>query len=101
PTVAPTAAATAAAKPGVAPTSATAASNVKAAWVAKTANQMVWPLAKDADYFDKYGVNFDLNCLNGSTTAVAGLVANDIQVASVAGSAIVGAQAAGQDLVMV
>jgi ABC-type nitrate/sulfonate/bicarbonate transport system substrate-binding protein len=74
---------------------------VRAAWVAKTANQMVWPVAKDAGYFDKYGVNFDLNFLNGSTTAIAALVARDLEVASVAGSAIVGAQAAGQDLVMV
>jgi ABC-type nitrate/sulfonate/bicarbonate transport system substrate-binding protein len=93
PTAAPTVAA--AAKPTAAPI------NVRAAWVAKTANQMVWPLAKDAGYFDKYGVNFDLNYLNGSTTAIAALVAKDLEVASVAGSAIVGAQAAGQDLVMV
>ena len=84
-----------AAKPTAAPI------NVKAAWVAKTANQMVWPVAKDAGYFDKYGVNFDLNYLNGSTTAIAALVAKDLEVASVAGSAIVGGQAAGQDLVMV
>jgi NitT/TauT family transport system substrate-binding protein len=69
--------------------------------VAKTANQMLWPLAKDAGYFDKYGVRFDLNYLNGSTTAIAALVANDLEVASVAGSAIVGAQAAGEDIVMV
>jgi ABC-type nitrate/sulfonate/bicarbonate transport system substrate-binding protein len=62
---------------------------------------MVWPVAKDAGYFDKYGLSFDLNYLNGSTTAIAALVAKDLEVASVAGSAIVGAQAAGQDLVMV
>jgi NitT/TauT family transport system substrate-binding protein len=74
---------------------------VRAAWVAKTANQMVWPLAKDAGYFDRYGLSFDLNYLNGSTTAIAALVARDLDVASVAGSAIVGAQAAGQDIVMV
>ena len=110
PTAAPTAAPapTAAAKPTAAPTVAptavpkptTAPVSVKAAWVAKTANQMVWPLAKDAGYFDKYGVNFDLNFLNGSSTAVAALVAKDIDVASVAGSAIVGAQASGQDIIM-
>ena len=74
---------------------------IRAAWVAKTANQMIWPLAKDAGYFDKYGVSFDLNYLNGSTTAIAALVARDLEVASVAGSAIVGAQAAGQDILMV
>jgi NitT/TauT family transport system substrate-binding protein len=97
--------------PAAAPTSVTAptlvakptssAVAIRAAWVAKTANQMVWPLAKDAGYFDKYGVGFDLKYLNGSTTAIAALVAKDLEVASVAGSAIVGAQAAGQDVVMV
>ncbi|MBV9546617.1 MAG: ABC transporter substrate-binding protein, partial [Chloroflexi bacterium] len=99
PTVAPTLAPTAA--PTLAPTTAAAPVAVKAAWVAKTANQMIWPLAKDAGYFDKYGVSFDLNYLNGSTLAVPALFARDIDVASVAGSAVVGAQAAGQDLVMV
>lgn len=74
---------------------------VRAAWVAKTANQMIWPLARDAGYFDTYGVGFDLTYLNGSTTAIAALVARDLDSASVAGSAIVGAQAAGQDIVMV
>ena len=59
---------------------------VKGAWVAKTANQMLWPVAKDAGYFDKYGVAFDLNYLNGSTLAVPALFARDIDVASVAGS---------------
>jgi len=87
--------------PTIAPTAVPKPINVRAAWVAKTANQMLWPLAKDAGYFDKYGVNFELNYLNGSTTAIAALVAKDLEVASVAGSAIVGAQAAGQDLVMV
>lgn len=74
---------------------------VKAAWVAKTANQMLWPIAKDAGYFDKYGVSFDLNYINGSTTGIAALVAKDIDVAEVAGTAIVGGQAGGQDIVMV
>jgi ABC-type nitrate/sulfonate/bicarbonate transport system substrate-binding protein len=86
------------------PTAATAAVKpveVKAAWVAKTANQMVWPLAKDAGYFDKYGVSFDLNYINGSANGIAALVAKDLAMASVAGSAIVSAQAAGQDIIMV
>ena len=86
---------TVAAKPTAAPVV------IRAGWVAKTANQMVWPLARDAGYFDNYGVNFDLKYVNGSATAVAALVAGDLDVASVAGSAIVGAQAAGQDIVMV
>src|SRR5579859_4173090 len=98
PTVAP---ATAVPKPTAAPAATTKPVAVKAAWVAKTANQMIWPLAKDAGYFDKYGVSFELNYLNGSATGIAALVAKDLDVASVAGSAIVGAQAAGQDIIMV
>jgi ABC-type nitrate/sulfonate/bicarbonate transport system substrate-binding protein len=69
--------------------------------VAKTANQMVWPVAKEAGYFDKYGINLHLSYVNGSTTAIAALLAKDLDLASVAGSAIAGAQAAGQDIVMV
>jgi len=106
---APTTAPAAASKPAptAAPTvvaaraSTSAPVGVKGAWVAKTANQMVWPLAKDAGYFDTYGVNFDLSYVNGSSTAIAALVAKDLDVSSVAGSAIVGAQAAGQDIIMV
>jgi NitT/TauT family transport system substrate-binding protein len=117
PAAVPTIAPTAAAKPAAAPTAAPAAAptvaptvatqptarpvSVKGAWVAMTANQMVWPLAKDAGYFDKYGVSFDLSYLNGSANAIAALFSKDLDVASVAGSAIVGAQAAGQDIVMV
>jgi NitT/TauT family transport system substrate-binding protein len=86
-------------KPTVAPAVKPVA--VKAAWVAKTANQMIWPLAKDAGYFDKYGISFDLNYVNGSANGMAALFAKDLDMASVAGSAIVGAQAAGQDIIMV
>ncbi|HEV7663472.1 MAG TPA: ABC transporter substrate-binding protein, partial [Chloroflexota bacterium] len=99
PTVAPTAL-SAAAKPTTAP-AVTKPVAIKAAWVAKTANQMLWPLAKDAGYFDKYGIAFDLNYINGSSVAVPALFAKDLDVASVAGSAIVGAQASGQDMIMV
>jgi hypothetical protein len=51
-----------------APRTATA---VKAAWVAITANQMLWPLALEAGYFDKYGVNLSLQYVQGSLTSVA------------------------------
>ncbi len=74
---------------------------VKAAWVAQTSNQMVWPVAKEAGYFAKYGLDLDLQYINGSTTAVAALVGGDIVITSVAGSAVVAAQASGTDLVMI
>ena len=77
-----------------------AANAVKAAWVAITANQMLWPLAVEAGYFDKYGVNFSLEYVQGSLTSVQALQAGDLQMVQVAGSAVVGAQAAKTDLVM-
>ena len=101
PTTAPTAAPKPTAAPTVAPTVASKPIAVKAAWVAKTANQMLWPLAKNAGYFDKYGVSFDLSYINGSTTGLAALVAKDIDVAEVSGTAIAGGRAGGQDIVMV
>lgn len=74
---------------------------VKAAWVALTSNQMVWPVAKDAGYFDTYGVDMDLQYISGSSTAVPALLNGDIGLASVAGSAVVSSKAGGADLVMV
>ncbi len=74
---------------------------VRGAWVAETANQMIWPTAKDAGYFDKYGVDFDLSYVQGSLTSVAAMVGGDLDMTNVAGSAVVSAQAEGTDLVMV
>src|SRR5579862_9609243 len=63
------------------------ANAVKAAWVAITANQMLWPLAVDAGYFDKYKVNFTLQYVQGSVTSVQALEAGDLQTVSVAATA--------------
>ncbi|MFI5267916.1 MAG: ABC transporter substrate-binding protein [Chloroflexota bacterium] len=76
------------------------ANAVKAAWVAITANQMVWPTAVEAGYFDKYGVNFSLQYVQGSVKSVQAMVAGDLNMVQVAGSAVVAAQATKQDLVM-
>ena len=73
---------------------------VKAAWVAITANQMVWPLAVEAGYFDKYKVNFNLQYIQGSVKSVQALYAGDLNMTQVSGSAVVAAQASKQDLVM-
>src|SRR5581483_3896689 len=92
------AAASAAASPK--PSAPGTANAIKGAWVAITANQMLWPLAADAGLFDKYGVNFNLQYVQGSATAVQALLAGDLQMVEVAGSAVVAAQAAKQSLVM-
>src|SRR2546428_321572 len=66
-----------------------------------TANQMIWPIAVEAGYFKKYGIDLDLSYINGSSTAVPALINGDIGITTVAGSAVVSAQAGGQDLVMI
>jgi NitT/TauT family transport system substrate-binding protein len=91
PSVPPTATAPAAASKPVA---------VKAAWIGLTANQMLWPLAKDAGYFDKYGVNLELVYVQGSGTAVQALIGGELQAIQAAGSAVVSGRAAKQDVVM-
>ncbi|HLG69580.1 MAG TPA: ABC transporter substrate-binding protein [Chloroflexota bacterium] len=98
----PSSAGSAAASPAVSakPSAPGTANAVNAAWVAITANQMIWPLAVDAGYFDKYGVNFKLQYVQGSVKSVQALVAGDLQMTQVAGSAVVAAQATKQDLVM-
>ena len=98
----PAAAGSAAASPAasVKPAAPGTANAVKAAWVAITANQMIWPLAVEAGYFDKYGVNFSLQYVQGSVTAAQALQAGDLQMIEAAGSAVVGARAAKTDVIM-
>jgi len=86
--------------PSVKPAAPGTANAVKAAWVAITANMMPWPVAVEAGYFDKYGVNFKLDYVQGSVTAVQALAAGDLQAVSIAGSTVVSAQAVKQDAVM-
>jgi NitT/TauT family transport system substrate-binding protein len=66
-----------------------------------TANQLVVPLALEAGYFAKYGIDLALSYTQSSTTAVPALLAGDFDAATMGGSACVGAQAGGSDLVMV
>jgi NitT/TauT family transport system substrate-binding protein len=86
--------------PSAKPSAPGTAAAVKGAWVAITANQMLWPLAVEAGYFDKYGVNFALQYIQGSVTSVQSMVANEIQMAEVSGSTVVSTQAVKQDLIM-
>lgn len=87
--------------PSAAPSPTPRPIRVRAAWVALTSNQMIWPVAKEAGYFDKYGIDFDLGFIQGSSTAVPALINGEIGLTSVAGSAVVSAQAGGSDIVMV
>lgn len=76
------------------------ASAVKGAWVALTANQMLWPLAVEAGYFDKYGVNFTLQYIQGSVTSVQSMLAGEIQMSEISGSTVAASQAVKQDIIL-
>jgi NitT/TauT family transport system substrate-binding protein len=69
--------------------------------VARTAGQTLWPLAKEAGYFDKYGLNVDLQFIETSTVAIPALVSGEMSLVAMAGAAVVGAQAAGTQIVMI
>jgi NitT/TauT family transport system substrate-binding protein len=86
--------------PSTKPAAPGTANAVKGAWVALTANMMLWPTALEAGYFDKYGINFNLQYIQGSVTAVQSMLAGEIDMASIAGSTVAAAQAAKQDIVM-
>jgi NitT/TauT family transport system substrate-binding protein len=74
---------------------------IKFAWTMLTANQLIVPLALEAGYFEKYGIDLSLSYTQSSVTAVPALLAGDFDSATMGGSACVGAQAGGADLVMV
>ncbi|HLG70742.1 MAG TPA: ABC transporter substrate-binding protein [Chloroflexota bacterium] len=90
-----------AASPAAPASAAAAKTPVKFAWTMLTANQLVVPLALEAGYFAKYGIDLALSYTQSSTTAVPALLAGDFDAATMGGSACVGAQAGGSDLVMV
>ncbi len=73
----------------------------KGAWVALTANQMLWAVALEAGYFKKYGQDFDLQYINGSNNAMAAMLSGKIDLTSVAGSAVVTSAAGGEEVVMI
>jgi ABC-type nitrate/sulfonate/bicarbonate transport system substrate-binding protein len=97
----PSAAPSAAASPTAAPSASAKATSARAAWVALTSNQMIWPVALEAGYFKKYGLTMDLSYVQGSNTATAALISGHLDMTSVAGSAVVAAQAGAADMVMI
>src|SRR5579862_9634411 len=80
----PPASGSAAASPSasVKPAAPGSANAVKGAWVAITGNMMLWPLALEAGYFDKYGINFNLQYIQGSVTSVQSMLAHEIDMSS-------------------
>lgn len=74
---------------------------VKAAWIAITANQMIPPLALEAGYFQKYGIDFQLSFVSGQEASTAGLAAHDLDLINAAGANTVNGRLGGQDIAMV
>ncbi len=60
----------------------------------------IW-ITKEAGIFSKYGLDVDLVFVPGGPTAAAALMAGEMQVAAMAGPAIVTSRLAGSDLVMI
>jgi NitT/TauT family transport system substrate-binding protein len=89
----------ASAAPSAAPS--LAAGTLRIAWGQVTANQMTFPVAFDAGYFDKYGVKVNLEYVDGSAAGLPALVSGEFDTITLGGQAVVTAEAAGSDLVMV
>ena len=68
--------------------------------MALTANQMIWPVAIEAGYFDKYGVDFKLQYIQGSGTALPSLLAGELDTVAMGGAATVDGESQGSDVVM-
>lgn len=74
---------------------------VGAAWVAIAVTMMPMLMAQEGGYFEQQGLDVDVRYIAGSATGVASLVSGEIQVAEVAGSAVVSATPGGARLRMV
>lgn len=74
---------------------------VRGAWVALVAEEMIFPMAYDGGYFQKYGIDFDLSYIQGSGNGIAGLVSHSLDTITVSGSAVVAGQLSGEDTVLV
>lgn len=62
---------------------------------------MILPLAYEGGYFQKYGIDFDLSYVNGSSTGLAGLASHSLDMMTGSGQAVISARAAGSDVLMV
>ncbi len=76
-------------------------SPVRLGWVSAAVGLMVWPVAREAGYFRKYGLDSSLTFIGGSPIAAAALASRDLDAVTMGGAGLVAAGVAGQDLVMV
>jgi NitT/TauT family transport system substrate-binding protein len=74
---------------------------VDVCFTASSGNQAVGFYALEKGYFEKYGLQVNLVQVVGGPKGVATMVSGDVQICQIAGSAVVNAVAAEQDLVLV
>lgn len=73
---------------------------VRAAWITRVVQQLVYAVALEAGYFQKYGVAFDLSYIQGSNTGIAGIASNNLDMIIGSGAAVVSAQSGGEDVLV-
>jgi len=74
---------------------------VRAAYVSLVVAQLLFPMTLEGGYFQKYGIDCQLNYINGSSTAVAGLASHSLDIFCGSGAAVVSAVAGGANVVLV
>lgn len=74
--------------------------SIHVCYTAITGTQVVTWYAYENQLFEKYGLQVELSYINSGTRAVIALLAGDMDICQMAGSAVVNAVAAGQDVVM-
>lgn len=84
----------------VAPTQGGTLTPVHGAFVSLTAEQMLLPMTLEGGYFQKYGIDFQLDYVQGSSTASAGLVSNSLDMFDGSGEAVIAARAGGGDILL-
>jgi ABC-type nitrate/sulfonate/bicarbonate transport system substrate-binding protein len=84
------------------PAASGAAAKVRSAWVALTTGQAPTWMAQDGGYFAKYGLDVDLQYIEGSAKTTAAMIGGSVDNAEMAGEATVVAQTKGAtDLVII
>jgi NitT/TauT family transport system substrate-binding protein len=74
---------------------------MKVCYSAISATQSIVPYAYESGIFKKYGLDVSLQFINSGSNSVLAILAGDVAACQVAGTAVVNAQAAGQDVVII
>src|SRR6185437_3667665 len=81
--------------------SSAATAKIRSAWVALTTGQAPSWMAMDGGYFAKYGLDVDMQYIEGSAKTTAAMIGGSVDNAEMAGEATVVAETKGADLVII